>query len=47
MVILHEIVQKHAIMIIFAQESEQKKKVENMLDLDNISISKECAMMCT
>ena len=30
-----------------AQESEQNKKVKNMLDLDNISISKECAMMCT
>ena len=30
-----------------AQESEQNKKVENMLDLDNISVSKECAMMCT
>ena len=30
-----------------AQESEQNKKVENMLDLDNISISEECAMMCT
>ena len=31
----------------FAQESEQNKKVENMLDLDNISVSEECAMMCT
>ena len=30
-----------------AQESEQNKKVENMLDLDNISISEECEMMCT
>ena len=30
-----------------AQESEQNKKVKNMLDLDNISISKECTMMCT
>ena len=30
-----------------AQESEQNKKVENMLDLENISVSKECAMMCT
>ena len=30
-----------------AQESEQNKKVENMLDLDNISVSEECAMMCT
>ena len=29
-----------------AQESEQNKKVENMLDLDNSSVSKECAMMC-
>ena len=28
-----------------AQESEQNKKVENMLDLDNISVSKEYAMM--
>ena len=30
-----------------AQESEQNKKVKNMMDLDNINISKECAMMCT
>ena len=30
-----------------AQESEQNKKVENMLDLENISVSEECAMMCT
>ena len=30
-----------------AQESEQNKKVENMLELDNISVSEECAMMCT
>ena len=30
-----------------AQESEQNKKVKNMLDLDNISVSKECVMMCT
>ena len=30
-----------------SQESEQNKKVENMLDLDNSSESKECAMMCT
>ena len=30
-----------------AQESERNKKVENMLDLDNISVSKECVMMCT
>ena len=29
-----------------AQESEQNKKVENMLDLDNVSVSEECAMMC-
>ena len=29
-----------------AQESEQNKKVENMLDLDNITVSKECVMMC-
>ena len=30
-----------------AQESEQNKKVENMLDLDNNSVNKEeCAMMC-
>ena len=28
-----------------AQESEQNKKVENMLDLDNSSVSEECAMM--
>ena len=30
-----------------AQESEQNKKVKNMLDLENISVSEECAMMCT
>ena len=30
-----------------AQESEQNKKVKNMLDLDNISGGEECAMMCT
>ena len=30
-----------------AQESEQNKEVENMLDLDNINVSEECAMMCT
>ena len=30
-----------------AQESEQNKKVKNMVDLDNISVSEECAMMCT
>ena len=29
-----------------AQESEQNKKLENMLDLNNSSKSKECAMMC-
>ena len=29
-----------------AQGSEQNKNVENMLDLDNSSVSKECAMMC-
>ena len=29
-----------------AQESEQNKKVENMLDLNNSSVSEECAMMC-
>ena len=30
-----------------AQEIEQEKKVKNMLDLDNISVSKGCVMMCT
>ena len=30
-----------------AQESEQKGKSESMLDLDNISVSEECAMVCT
>ena len=30
-----------------AQESEQNNKVENMLDLDNTSVCKECALMCT
>ena len=44
--ILHEIVQKHMIIANVAQESEQNKKVENMLDLDNVSVSEECAMIC-
>ena len=30
-----------------AQESEQKGKLESMLDLDNISVREECAMVCT
>ena len=30
-----------------AQESEQNKKVEYILDLDNISVSKEYAMLFT
>ena len=30
-----------------AQESEKNNKVENMLDLDSISVCEECAMMCT
>ena len=30
-----------------AQESEQKGKSESMLDLDNTSVSEECAMVCT
>ena len=29
-----------------AQESKQNKKVKNILDLDNSSVSEECAMMC-
>ena len=29
-----------------AQESEQNKKVEDMLDLNNVSVNKECAMIC-
>ena len=29
-----------------AQESEQKSKSESMLDLDNISVREECAMVC-
>ena len=29
-----------------AQESEQKGKLESMLDLDNISVHEECAMVC-
>ena len=29
-----------------AQESEQKDKSESMLDLDNISVHEECAMVC-
>ena len=30
-----------------AQESEQKGKLESMLDLDSTSVSEECAMVCT
>ena len=30
-----------------AQEREQKGKSESMLDLDNISVREECAMVCT
>ena len=30
-----------------AQENEQKGKSESMLDLDNISVREECAMVCT
>ena len=30
-----------------AQESEQSRKSESMLDLDSISIREECAMVCT
>ena len=30
-----------------ARESEQKGKLESMLDLDSTSVSKECVMVCT
>ena len=30
-----------------AQKSEQKGKLESMLDLDNISVREECAIVCT
>ena len=30
-----------------AQESEQKVKLETMLDLDSTSVCKQCAMVCT
>ena len=30
-----------------AQESEENRKSESMLDLDNISVCEECAMVCT
>ena len=30
-----------------AQESEQNRKLESMLDLDNTSVREECAMVCT
>ena len=29
-----------------AQESEQNKRVKNIFDLDNVSVSKECVMTC-
>ena len=29
------------------QESEQKGKLESMLDLDSTGVSEECAMVCT
>ena len=43
--IMHEIVQKHVIMLILLKKV--RKEVKNMLDLDNSSVSEECAMMCT
>ena len=30
----------------YARESEQKGKLESMLDLDSTSVSEECAMVC-
>ena len=30
-----------------AQETEQSRKSESMLDLDSISVREECAMVCT
>ena len=30
-----------------AQESEQKGKLESMLDLDSSSVNEECVMVCT
>ena len=30
-----------------AQESEQKGKLESMLDLDSTSVREECTMVCT
>ena len=30
-----------------ARESEQKGKLESMLDLDSTSVSEECVMVCT
>ena len=30
-----------------AQESEEKGKMETMLDLDSTGVCEECAMMCT
>ena len=30
-----------------AQESDQKGKLETMLDLDSTSVCQECVMMCT
>ena len=37
--------QKHVIMLI-AQESEQKGKLESMLDLNSTSVCEECTMVC-
>ena len=34
-------------LILLKKESEQKGKLESMLDLDNISVSEECTMVCT
>ena len=42
MAIMHVTVQDHVI----AQENEQNQEFTNMMDLDNTSVSKECAMVC-
>ena len=38
---------KCMIMLVIARESEQKGKLESMLDLDSTRVSEECAMVCT
>ena len=43
---MHVTVQNHVIMPILLKKNEQNKESTNMMDLDNTSVSEECAMVC-